>query len=447
MKKVLSLLVIVFVIFGSALLASCGCGNSNNGNIALSKTMFAGYKASIGSAVALGIVNTSQSSIQASSTSVVRASSANDEKKNKMIAVAEDNKYEEIIFERVIPQYNEKDTITQDEIKAEFDKLYITELYVYFTLTINTVHRTESSDYDQEEYISDSRTQSFLIDRVNGHVYSLAALGNISFIEGNFVRVGGNWYHLAIEQDQIKFRDLVPNKNVTVNKVQIDKNGIIFVENSSINQITDDVIYYTQGLGGYGYSLGSDGNFYRLQTYNGGPFYTEAYVFNGTSWELPDFSAVIYIPGTIWQNDGLLIKNGKVYAAAGNTYYVLKGEVNEGVFCISYINPDDYYGSAVHSYSDGNFDKIYIVDENVHCLVNGEVFVYITDLDETTKKTTSILQNISSVEIYKDYCLYIKQESDGTKKYKVYVESNEVICNLVSSELYNPNIIIIKPLF
>lgn len=167
-------------------------------------------------------------------------------------------------------------TITQDEIDAQINKLYVTEKYMFMQFiplvfesgnynyydgdvlkseylevrpTSLTFDLNGASDFDSKNYYSSSLSQSFVIDNMTGYIYKLENFKINSIIDTDIVKDNdNNFYKMSIGNDgSLIFTDLMPNKDIQIANAITDKYGFTFVYNGVIDQIdTDNKIIYTK---------------------------------------------------------------------------------------------------------------------------------------------------------------------------------------------------------
>ncbi|NLB48695.1 MAG: hypothetical protein GX813_02480 [Erysipelotrichia bacterium] len=449
-------LLLIFCTF-TFTMSSCSWGGGNKDDspgVVLSADMFEGYRANLDGATALGIVKKELAVELAPTERAVqrRIAFANENKTKNKLIVFSDDVQAEVVFEKETPE-DGKIILNQDNINAQFDKLHITEDYIFFTLTVNSITPREEGDmeYDEIDYVCDTFNQSFLIDRQTFNIYSLAELPHIDKIDGNIFRTSEDsghgpirytFYEVTIEENQIKFRDLVPNKNINPFAVYVNKQGTLFVKTDTTNQITDTVVYVTDTsdiYDGFFHTMGDDGQFYRVQTVSD---ISAIWVFNDAigDWDIPNQDDVFAIPGMC------LFKNDVIYASLGGNYRIYKPKIVNGVLTTDYAKEgisDPHAEGIVHWAA-----KCLIVQENIYCYdLIGKVTVYVTDTYENSLIAQEItISGITSIEAIADEIFVTKEEFDGTKKYRLYVEDNEPKYELMIDITYDENVIVIKPL-
>jgi len=148
--------------------AFAGCNGGSSGALSLSSNMFDGFRVVFPDDTShLGLVRRSP---------------------QMLTAFDPDGSGTQVYF---VSRYDENDNvITQTQIEAEFGKLYITAEFVYFTMTTQETTRVVGcEEYDRTKFVSDASTQSFLIDRENNNIYSLAIFSEIYRIYRNTIMI------------------------------------------------------------------------------------------------------------------------------------------------------------------------------------------------------------------------------------------------------------------
>lgn len=139
-------------------------------------------------------------------------------------------------------------TITQDDIEAEIDKLYVLNGYTFISFVPNgTSQRPHDSalvldtdgiaHYDKCNYFSNSARQSFIIDNTTGYVYQINNF-NIKEIQGGcLLSAEDNFiYDFKINaNDEIEIFSLFQNNTIEWYSCFKDKYGNIFIRNNRLN--------------------------------------------------------------------------------------------------------------------------------------------------------------------------------------------------------------------
>jgi hypothetical protein len=274
----------LFVI-GLAVLLT-GCPNLNGPGNRSPQKLTVGYMshlmADIGDATALGI-----SKRTAPAGRNARAGSASQEK-NYLVKTTVDysagttewdeNGLTNVTFKKrttetvVIPVYDSEgnlireepvedgQTVTQDEIPAQVNRLYVYNNYTFiqfvpeFTdsipdtrpnpedfsgLPIYPVYdRAGYYYYDKQDYYNDDYHQSFIIENSTGNIYSLDNAVHIEAIHNGLLKIKGSpfvWDCRIKDTDELEIFTLFQNQMVTVYDYYKDKYGNNYVFNSSVD--------------------------------------------------------------------------------------------------------------------------------------------------------------------------------------------------------------------
>jgi hypothetical protein len=160
--------------------------------------------------------------------------------------------------------YVELETITQEEVDGQVDKLYVLYQFTFISfvpLTLNS--RPEASLlendyddvalYDKTDYYSDSTRQSFVVDNETGLIYRIENT-NIANLSGGCVKVKDSPYPFDMRitnQGELQFFSLYQNPAIITNSCIKDKYGNKFIYNNRLNTFdtTNNTQYYvTNGL-------------------------------------------------------------------------------------------------------------------------------------------------------------------------------------------------------
>jgi len=230
----------------------------------LREDMLDGFRAVIGDdSVALGIVSPTESA--AAHGGELTPSRTRNMDAGGLVSVDALGRATEVFFHRI---GDESDVITQGQLGATVSNIYITEDFIYFEL--NTLgytrdatnffrnHRRDWMDRDGSFDV-----KSFLIDRVNNNVYSLAQFGSF-WVSGRVIRVehmvffhedgsasssfNPRAFRLSISQDSITYTLLNPNPAIQAYGT-FDTGETIFVmtpgitEDYVVHPNFDDVVF------------------------------------------------------------------------------------------------------------------------------------------------------------------------------------------------------------
>ena len=331
--------------------------------------------------------------------------------------------------------------ISQEEIPAQINKLYVNQRYMFmqFVAIVSKSgdyrynHNDEAkseyielrpdkliydengiSEFDMKNYYSSDLSQSFVIDMSNGNIYKITNFNIATIHDTDIVKDNsGNYYKMSINSNkELVFTDIMPNKEIYVHAVVTDKYGYTFVENHNLNT-TDSVnkiIYFT----GDKYMISDTKEVY-LMDYDAGTFmcHIEKCIIDGV--EQPfDNSAVIsrlrFFGGTITSLIGYY-KNKRVYD--GSLYSAGGRMLIEGSLWSEYGEwfNDDLSSSILLLNRDGKL-SYKLVDFDLY--INNPTTLTISDF-------TKIFDG--EIELYnKDY--YINVGANKVKIKNVYIEKN-----------------------
>jgi hypothetical protein len=140
------------------------------------------------------------------------------------------------------------ETITQDEVDGQVDKLFVLYQYTFISFVpLNLNPRPQDQDleldyddiplYDKTGFYSDSTRQSFVVDNNTGLIYKIEGI-NIASLSGGCVAVQDNPFPFDIritEADELEFFSLHQNASITTYSCLKDKYGNKFVRNNRLN--------------------------------------------------------------------------------------------------------------------------------------------------------------------------------------------------------------------
>ena len=155
--------------------------------------------------------------------------------------------------------YRVIETITQDEVEGQVDKLYVLYQYTFISFVpLNVNDRPQDKDleldydgvplYDKQGYFSDSTRQSFVVDNDTGLIYKIENI-NIASLSGGCVTVQGNPFPFDLktnENGSVDFNQIFSNSTLRMDHCIKDKNGNIFIQNDKLNYFDEskNVTYY-----------------------------------------------------------------------------------------------------------------------------------------------------------------------------------------------------------
>lgn len=144
--------------------------------------------------------------------------------------------------------YQVIETITQDEVEGQVDKLYVLYQYTFISFVpLNLNSRPQDQDleldyddvplYDKQGYFSESTRQSFVVDNDTGLIYKIENI-NITSLSGGCVSVQDSPFPFDMRITQLgnlEFFTLHQNASITTYSCIKDKFGNKFVRNNRIN--------------------------------------------------------------------------------------------------------------------------------------------------------------------------------------------------------------------
>lgn len=140
-------------------------------------------------------------------------------KRNYLVTFDEENRIEEVVFFK--DKTNDSGEITQESIKGEIDKCYVTREFTFLRFAAGGA---EYNAYRDEEYYTwdyrcDDSYQSFVVDNATGKVYSLESVGsNCTLMQGGIL-ADGVAYTLSIDGEDCRVKRIVDNPNIHVYSV------------------------------------------------------------------------------------------------------------------------------------------------------------------------------------------------------------------------------------
>jgi hypothetical protein len=153
--------------------------------------------------------------------------------------------------------YQVIETITQDEVEGQVDKLYVLYQYTFISFVpLNLNQRPQDQDleldyddvplYDKEGYFSDSTRQSFVVDNNTGLIYKIENI-NIASLSGGCVTVKDNQFPFDMrvtELGELDFYSIYQNSSIINSGCFKDKFGNKFIMNNAV-ALTDLATYTT----------------------------------------------------------------------------------------------------------------------------------------------------------------------------------------------------------
>jgi len=168
--------------------------------------------------------------------------------------------------------YRTVETITQDEVDGQVDKLYVIFQYTYISFVpLNLSQRPQDKDlaldydgiplYDKTGYFSDSTRQSFVVDNNTGLIYKIENI-NISNLSGGCASVVGSQFPYAMkitENNDLEFYSLFQNSSINMYSCFVDKHNNKYVKNNKINMFdsnTNTFYYVFENYSDEGFNRG-----------------------------------------------------------------------------------------------------------------------------------------------------------------------------------------------
>ena len=177
----------------------------------------------------------------------VQDNDSNDED-SKIGVIVLDNLIDGMEYEVNYKGIGAETTITQDDIEAEIDKLYVLNGYTFISFVPNGTSQRPHDDaltfdtdgiayYDKCNYFSNSARQSFIIDNNTGYVYQINNF-NIKEIQGGcLLSANDNFiYDFKINaNDEVEIFSLFQNDTIVWYSCFKDKYGNKFIQNNRLN--------------------------------------------------------------------------------------------------------------------------------------------------------------------------------------------------------------------
>jgi hypothetical protein len=165
-----------------------------------------------------------------------------------------------LVYDVTYEGYQVIETITQDEVEGQVDKLFVLYQYTFVSFVpLNSNIRPQDQDleldyddiplYDKTGFYSDSTRQSFVVDNNTGLIYKIEGI-NIASLSGGCVAVQDNPFPFDMritEEDELEFYSLHQNASIMTYSCLKDKFGNIVIHNSHIDTIleSNNIIFYT----------------------------------------------------------------------------------------------------------------------------------------------------------------------------------------------------------
>ena len=155
---------------------------------------------------------------------------------------------EGLTYEVTYEGYQVIETITQDEVEGQVDKLYVLYQYTFISFVpLNLNNRPQDQDleldyddvplYDKEGYFSDSTRQSFVVDNETGLIYKIENI-SITSLSGGCVSVQDSPFPFDMrlsDDGNLDFYTIHQNSTINTFSCLKDKYGNKFIQNSRLN--------------------------------------------------------------------------------------------------------------------------------------------------------------------------------------------------------------------
>jgi hypothetical protein len=298
--------------------------------------------------------------------------------------------------------YQLVETVTQEDIEGQVDKLYVSNEYTFVSfvpLTQNQRPQTNALTrdydrvplYDKQGYFSNNTRQSFVFDNDTGLIYKIDGI-QIANLSGGCVRIQDNPFPFDMNVDEsgaLKFTSINTNPALMYNSCIKDKYGYKYINNNVLNTYESstktyyyvpnqlysrfyDVPFNNQYGNLFTYWLTSSGEVVRTEptTFTmGGLIYRvmtgegvnthrainendnfEIYVSQFKYMNLPStLSPTTFVQPLVPKN---LVKNGTVYSFFGPN---VTGKTNPVVFSSGYGNYDQFNYVVKHENGNVNY--------------------------------------------------------------------------------------------
>jgi hypothetical protein len=161
----------------------------------------------------------------------------------------------------------ETQTVTQDEIPAQVNRLYVHNTYTFIQFVpkdtyeipdtrpgdLGTPDKNGYFAYDKRDFYNDDYHQSFVIENSTGNIYSVENAVYIETIHNGLLKIKDNpyvWDLRIQDNDELEIFSLFQNATVTVSDYFKDKYGRNYIFNALLDQYDDltNTIYYTNPI-------------------------------------------------------------------------------------------------------------------------------------------------------------------------------------------------------
>jgi hypothetical protein len=220
--------------------------------------------------------------------------------------------------------YKIVETITQDDVDGQIDKLYVAYDYTFISFVpigINqrplsqnlTFDKDDIAIYDKQDYYTNSSRQSFIIYNTNGLIYKLENFV-IDQIEKGLVKSGQFVYDLKIVDGNLNIFPLTLNSSIKIDSFFKDRYGHNYIYNDKITYFdssTDTYFYRSNQKPSFSsWVFDPFNNYYIFSTKSG-----DAVLFRTLRWDMfqttnPNMGEY-YLIGSDWNLN--FVDNDKTY--------------------------------------------------------------------------------------------------------------------------------------
>ncbi len=415
-------LILSIALFLPALMTMSSCGKKDS----ISKIV--GTYINLNGACSIGIVNKKTEG------------KAEAKKRNYLVTFDEENRIEEVVFFK--DKTNDSGEITQESIKGEIDKCYVTREFTFLRFAAGGA---EYNAYRDEEYYTwdyrcDDSYQSFVVDNTTGKVYSLESVGsNCTLMQGGIL-ADGVAYTLSIDGEELRVKRIVDNPNIHVYSVCKDIYDNLFVCTDILDEV-DGKIYYFKSTWGTSFSLalGSDGRMYAIEDVDYEDYRVRYFDKNMHLKDVEDDVTVTMPKITYFSNLSFVLKNNCLCTIESGSYsYVRAFARNENsIFGYPLFEKD---GMGVYAPNEA-----YIIADTVFGFeeYTGEVCAY--DWFESGVTREEILKAKTCCK-EENYLVATAESASATKKYKIWMENGVVKTELIKQTVYEEEIFTLQAL-
>ena len=192
----------------------------------------------------------------------------------KVGVIVLDNLIDGTVYKVIYKGIGVETTLTQDEIGAEVEKMYVAGGYTFISFVPSALYRRPADEdleydydgvakYDKCDYFSNIARQSFVIDNATGYVYQIKDFP-IDTVKDGLIISSGKYYDMSVaDNGELNFIQVVRNETITVYNAFKDKYGNKYVQNDVLSAYDEEnrTVYYTA----LNYILSQEGVAIRMQ--------------------------------------------------------------------------------------------------------------------------------------------------------------------------------------